>query len=127
MHCEKNLCKNILRTFMGENDHARRREDMKDMGVREELWLRESANNPGQYSKPHPTYAFTPSEKQKVLDVIGSVRTPTEYAANVQTHISEGRLRFLKSHDFHVLMQQVRTSNSDFEALCRIWIIRISI
>jgi hypothetical protein len=63
MHCEKYLCKNILRTFMGENDHARGREDMKDMGVREELWLRESVNNPGQYSKLHPMYAFTPSEK----------------------------------------------------------------
>jgi hypothetical protein len=37
MHCEKNLCKNIVRTLMGKNDHARGQEDMKDMGIREQL------------------------------------------------------------------------------------------
>jgi hypothetical protein len=37
MHCEKNLCENILKTLMEDNDYARAREDMREMSIREEL------------------------------------------------------------------------------------------
>jgi hypothetical protein len=40
MHCEKNLYENLLRTLLGETDNTRAREDMMDMEIREELWLR---------------------------------------------------------------------------------------
>jgi hypothetical protein len=104
MHCEKNLCENILQTLMGETDYPRAREDMQDMGIREELWLRPSGDVQGQYGKPHPTYVLTPVEREKVLDVIRKLRTPIDYAGCVHTHVLEGRLRFLKSHDYHVFM-----------------------
>jgi hypothetical protein len=63
MHCEKNLCENILRTLMDETDHCRGREDMQEMGIREELWLQPSTDKPGEFNKPHPTYVLTPAER----------------------------------------------------------------
>ena len=110
MHCEKNLYENILRTLLGETDYCRGREDMQEMDIREELWLRPSLNNPGHYMKPHPTYVLTPSEWQQVMDVISNLRFPTDYAGNMQSHVCEGRLRFMKSHDFHIMLQQISSS-----------------
>jgi hypothetical protein len=107
MHCEKNLCENIVRTILRDNDYARGREDMKEMGICEELRLRPCLNNPGHFTKPHPTYVLTPTEKQKFLDIIGGLYTPTEYATSIHSHVSDGRLRFMKSHNYHILMQQV--------------------
>jgi hypothetical protein len=104
MHCEKNLCENIVRTLMGETDHARVREDMKDLDILEELWLLLTPNNLVHFAKPHPTYSLTPTEKQRMLDLIGGLKTPTDYAGSIHTHVSDGRLRFMKSHDYHVLI-----------------------
>jgi hypothetical protein len=47
MHCEKNLCENILRTLMGEMDYCREREDMQEMGIRKELWLQPTTDKLG--------------------------------------------------------------------------------
>jgi hypothetical protein len=63
MHCEKNLCENIVQTILGDNDYAKGREDMKEMGIREELWLHPCLNNPGYFTKPHSTYVLTPIGK----------------------------------------------------------------
>jgi hypothetical protein len=50
MHCEKNLCKNIVRTIIGETYHSRGRKDMEEMGIREELWLRLHRGNLGIFT-----------------------------------------------------------------------------
>jgi hypothetical protein len=47
MHCEKNLCKNIVRTIYGEKDYPRSRMDMMDMGIRQELHLQRNLMNIG--------------------------------------------------------------------------------
>jgi hypothetical protein len=52
---------------------------------------------------------LTLTEKHKVLDVIAGLKTPTNYVGSVQAHVCDGRLQFMKSHDYHVLMQQVRS------------------
>jgi hypothetical protein len=97
MHCEKNLYENLLRTLLGETDNTRAREDMMDMEIREELWLRPCPNNPGHFTKPHPIYVMNPTERQEFLHCIEGLQAPTKYVA-------DGRLRFLISHDYHVLM-----------------------
>ena len=43
MHCEKNVCENILKTIMGEKDTAAVRLDMQQMGIRPQLWPQEVA------------------------------------------------------------------------------------
>ena len=39
MHCEKNLCANILKTLLDMNDNLGSRQDVEDLNIREELWL----------------------------------------------------------------------------------------
>lgn len=107
MHCEKNLCENIIKTLFGETDFPRGRLDFKDMGVRSDLWLRETHGTDGRQFMPHAPYVLLPQAKTDMLGVIGSTKVPTNYAGAIYKRVSEGRLRFLKSHDFHVLMQQV--------------------
>lgn len=39
MHCEKNLCKNLLKTILEEKDKPQTRMDMQERGIRKALWL----------------------------------------------------------------------------------------
>jgi hypothetical protein len=107
MHCEKNLCENIIKTLFGETDFPRGRMDFKDMGVRSNLWLRQTDGTDGRLFMPHAPYVLLPQAKNDMLAVIGSTKVPQNYAGAIHKRVSEGRLRFLKSHDFHILMQQV--------------------
>jgi hypothetical protein len=40
MHCEKNICENILKYLMGERDKPQVRNDMEEKGIRFHLHLR---------------------------------------------------------------------------------------
>lgn len=107
MHCEKNLCENIIKTLFGETDFPRGRMDYEDMGVRPDLWLRRTHATHGRLFMPHAPYVLTPRAKTDMLAVIASTKVPTNYSGAIYKRVSDGRLRFLKSHDFHILMQQV--------------------
>lgn len=107
MHCEKNLCENILKTILGEADHARGRRDLEELGIRPELWLTLREGTVDEYTMPHAPNVLTPDEKKRFIDVLKSLRTPTDYASAIHNRIEDGRMRHLKSHDYHVLMQQV--------------------
>ena len=58
MHCEKNLCKNMTKTILGMKDSYGSREDMKELGIREELWLQPSQNNRENFHIPHAPYVL---------------------------------------------------------------------
>jgi hypothetical protein len=58
------------------------------------------------YIKPIATYAMTNKEKKAFLHVIKKSKTPTNYVSNLQKKVKkDGKLRGLKSHDYHILMQ----------------------
>jgi hypothetical protein len=42
-----------------------------------------------------------------VLDIIKSPKTPLHYVGAIAKAVEDGKLRYMKSHDFHVLMHQV--------------------
>ena len=107
MHGEKNLCENIIKTLFGETDFPQGRLDFKAMGVRFDLWLRQTQGTDGRQFMPHAPYVLLPRAKTDMLGVIGSMKVPTNYADAIYKRVSDGRLRFLKSHDFHVLVQHV--------------------
>jgi hypothetical protein len=44
MHCEKNVCENLLRTLFGETDGAKSHEDMRARGIRQHLHLQRKAD-----------------------------------------------------------------------------------
>ena len=62
MHCEKNLCKNIMKTLFGMNDNPESRQDVEDLNIREELWLQPPRCQGDQFYMPHALYILKPEE-----------------------------------------------------------------
>ena len=83
MHCEKNLCENIIKTLFGETDFPRGRLDFKDMGIRSDLWLRQTQGTDGRQFMPHAPYVLLPQAKTDMLGVIGSTKVPTNYVGAI--------------------------------------------
>ena len=107
MHCEKNLAENILRTTFGEKDSPSVRADMAARGIKPQLHLQPCGPNRDRFYMPDAPYVLSPTDKAKVLHILKQLRTPTNYVAALHTKISKGKLGGLKSHDYHVLMQQI--------------------
>ena len=106
MHCEKNVCENLLRTLFGETDDARSREDMRARGIQRHLHLR--LNPDGRtYFKPDAPYVLTKEERLQFLATLKEIKFPSGYASPLNQRISDGKLKGLKTHDFHILLHQV--------------------
>ncbi len=107
MHCEKNITENILKTAFGEKDSPSVRTDMQARGIRAHLHLQPSGPNRDRFYMPDAPYVLSAADQGKVLRVLKNLRTPTNYVASLHTKISKGKLSGLKSHDYHILMQQI--------------------
>lgn len=106
MHCEKNVCENLLRTLFGETDDARSREDMRARGIREHLHLR--LNPDGRiYFKPDAPYVLTKEERLQFLSTLREIKFPYGYASPLNQKDIRWKLKGLKTHDFHILLHQV--------------------
>ena len=106
MHVEKNVAASILGYVMGDRDTIDCRKDMEAIGVSPELHLRA---RPGRASflKPHPPYSLSPSESSKFLRTVRSIKVPKGYSASMTKNIGEKKFHGLKSHDYHVLIQDI--------------------
>jgi hypothetical protein len=111
MHCKKNLCKNMIKIALGTKDSYGSRQDMESNGIREELWLWPSRNRRDVFHMPPAPYILKPSEKVRMMDIIRTVRTPSNYIGAIHKCLEEGKLHYMKCHDFHVLMHQVTYYN----------------
>ena len=108
MHCEKNLCKNVVKTIFGEKDTPMVRHDMQETNIRPHLWLQPSERRSGEFIKPLAPYVMKDEEKIEFIRIITNLRFPSNYVSAFKSRVdSNGTLRGLKSHDYHVLMQQV--------------------
>lgn len=106
MHCEKNVCENFLRTLLGENDGAKSREDLRVRGIRGHLHLQPNAD--GQtFFMPDAPYVLSREERDEFLRTLRNLKFPSNYMSNLSKRIQDGKLRGLKTHDYHVLLQQV--------------------
>ena len=77
MHCEKNICENVLKTTFGEKDMPAVRVDMQARGIRAHLHLQPRGPNRDQLYMLHASYVLSAVDKAKVLQVLKSLRTPT--------------------------------------------------
>ena len=107
MHCEKNLCENMLKSVLSAKDSYGSREDMQEHGICRDLWLASSENARDLYHMPKAPYILTATERTIVLDIIKNLKTPSNYMGAIAKCVDDGKLRYMKSHDFHVLMHQV--------------------
>ncbi|XP_028122444.1 uncharacterized protein LOC114319615 [Camellia sinensis] len=111
MHVEKNFSENTFGTMLGidekNKDTNKARMDLEDMGIRKELWLTRRPD--GTFVKPREIFSLTPEERVGFFELLKSVKSPDDYAANISRLVNErnGKLGGLKSHDYHVLIQQI--------------------
>ena len=77
------------------------------MGIRSELHLVHKGVNTVEMLAT--CYNMTTSEKDEFLQVLKDVRVPDGYASNIsrRVHLKERKIFGLKSHDDHILMQQL--------------------
>ena len=106
MHTERNISANILKHVFGDNDNEEVRKDMEQAGVMNQLWLQPRQNS-DTYILPRAPYVLTESERRSFLRVVSATSTPTGFSSTLQKHAGKDRLAGMKSHDHHVLLQQI--------------------
>jgi hypothetical protein len=96
--------RNVIKIIFGEKDTMVVHRDMEEVGIQPQLWLQQLEN--GSYIKPNAPYVLTKEEKRTFLQIIKHLKTPTHYVATLHTRVArDGKLKGLKSHDYHVMMQ----------------------
>ncbi|XP_061343726.1 uncharacterized protein LOC133289743 [Gastrolobium bilobum] len=108
MHIEKNVFDNILYTLLGDSakskDHLNARKDLIEWKCKSDLWPSEN----GKY--PLAIYTMNNKGKKAFLSTLKNISVPDGYSSNISRCIDVDTLRvngMLKSHDCHVLMQQL--------------------
>jgi hypothetical protein len=107
MHCEMNLAKNFLKTITGKKDTVKVRRDLQRKGIRPHLWLSANPRRGGKMLKPAAPYVLSDREFEVFAQTLELLKMPSGYASNTGKHIRGKKFGALKSHDYHVLMQQL--------------------
>lgn len=110
MHIEKNVCDSVIGTLLNipnkTKDHLKSRLDLQEMGLRMEL-----APKVGEKRTylPPACYTLSKAEKTRVCKTLHELKVPEGYSSNFKPLVSmqDLKLHGLKSHDCHMLMQQL--------------------
>jgi len=106
MHCEKNLCENLVRILLGETNGVKSREDMSARGIRRHLHLQRNVD--GQtYFMPDAPYVLTKEERVEFFATLSDLKFPSNYVGPLKQRLKDGKLSGFKTHDYHILLQQV--------------------
>jgi hypothetical protein len=60
-----------------------------------------------RYYMPDAPYVLSPTHRATFLETLKTLKFPLGYCSNLFKRVSDGRTRGLKSHDYHILLQQV--------------------
>ena len=110
MHIEKNICDSIVGTLLSidgkSNDNLNSRLDLQTMGIRDQLHPIERGN---RVILSVACYSLTSNEKKEFCKFLKEVKVPDGYTSNISRciQVNEQKIFGLKSHDGHVLMQQL--------------------
>ncbi|XP_019236072.1 PREDICTED: uncharacterized protein LOC109216379 isoform X1 [Nicotiana attenuata] len=111
MHIEKNVFDNIFWTLLNIDgkgkDNLNSRLDLQEMGIRKALHPKKRAN--GKYYLPPACFTLSNAQKEMLLQVLRDVNVPDGYASNIShcVNIKQRTMHGLKSHNCHILMQQL--------------------
>ncbi|XP_073137370.1 uncharacterized protein [Henckelia pumila] len=114
MHVEKNVCENIIGTLLNvknkSKDGINARKDLMDLQIRKELHPQEKGEN--TYHLPAAPYTLSKKEMDVFCSRLKKIKLPDGYSSNIGNCVSlaDHKLIGLKSHDCHVLMQQLLSS-----------------
>ncbi|KAL0544590.1 hypothetical protein IC582_019707 [Cucumis melo] len=110
MHVEKNVCESIIGTLLDINgkskDGVNARKDLQLLKIRPDLYLQDCGGR--TYLPPAP-HTLLKSEKKIFCSRLYKLKLPDGYSSNISKCVSldECKVMGLKSHDYHVLMQQL--------------------
>lgn len=110
MHIEKNICESLLGTLLDLNgkskDGLKSRRDLEHLGIRKELYPQEKGS---RFYLPAAPYSLSKVEKQRFCKRLFDLKLPDGYSSNIGKCVSveECKIMGLKSHDHHILMQQL--------------------
>ena len=110
MHVEKNICENIISTLLDvkgkSKDGINSRKDLEAMNIRHELHPESRGN---KFYLPAAPHTLSKVEKEIFCKRLGNLKLPDGYGSNIGNCVSldECKIIGLKSHDCHILMQQL--------------------
>ncbi|XP_074323948.1 uncharacterized protein LOC141660863 [Apium graveolens] len=110
MHEEKNVCDSLIGTLLNmkhkSKDSEASRLDMIDMGVRANLAPQKG--NKKTYLPPS-VFNLSKAEKKKMLSYLMHMKLPYGHASNIKNCVSIDELKMfgMKSHDCHIMLQQL--------------------
>jgi hypothetical protein len=87
MHCEKNLCENILKTMFGMNDSQESGQDVEDLNMREEIWLQPPRRQGDEYYMTHAPYILKSEERRQFVQIVSNIRTPTNCVGTIHKRL----------------------------------------
>ena len=93
--------------WMKSKDNLEARKDLKEMNIREDLHPQEKPS--GKFYLPPARFAMSKTERQAFCKVLQGIKVPDGYSGNISKSVNcaEGKLIGLKTHDCHVLLQQL--------------------
>jgi hypothetical protein len=105
MHYEKKRCENILKTIFGIKNTMAIWKDLKECRIWTHLWLQTIASG---LIKLTTSYVSRDWDKEIFLDILLHFKTPTHYVSSLKKKLhKDWDLKGMKSHDFHVMMQDI--------------------
>jgi len=110
MHVEKNVCDSLIGTLLNikgkTKDGLKFRQDLVEMGIREQL---HPISQGYRTYPPLACHTMSTNEKRSFCHCLRILKVPQGYSSNIRSLVSVKDLKLvgLKSHDCHVLMQQL--------------------
>ena len=110
MHIKKNVCDSIIGTMLNDKakskDGLKSRKDLKVMKIRSALHPQKRRNG---HFLPAAPYTLSKVEKKLFCQRIADLKLPDGYGSNIAkcVDIKECKIMGLKSHDCHMLIQQI--------------------
>ncbi|XP_058076314.1 uncharacterized protein LOC131224884 [Magnolia sinica] len=111
MHIEKNVYNNVLGTLLNidgkTKDNVKSHLDLQEIKIRRTLHPKQRPSD--KTYLPPACFTMANKEKNDFCRVIKNMKVPDGYASNISrcTNLKMKKILGLKSHDTHVLMQQI--------------------
>ncbi|GJY55683.1 putative transposon, En/Spm-like protein [Tanacetum coccineum] len=120
MHVEKNVCESLVGTLLNvpgkTKDGMNARLDLAELGIKPELFDRQEED---KTILPPAGYTLTNAEKDIFCKTLSNIRVPQGYCSNFSSLVSlkDKKLIGLKSHDYHMLMQEKEISLQELDKM----------
>jgi len=92
--------------MIGEKDIVKVKRDLQRRSMKQHLWLVINLQRGGKMLKPAAPYVLRPSEFDIFATTIENLQTPLRHVSRMGKYIKKKNFGSLKSHEYHVLMQQ---------------------